>query len=328
MTLLPESVRRRLAAEPAEAANFSALHSSADMLSAFAEDRLSPQERARLMEHLSMCADCRQVVWHVLPGSGAPEATAQLAPVRWAFRSPWLGSPAFRWSAITACLIVVAGAALFQRDMLQHHQMTADQRPAVLERPMQPESELPAAADPKAAGSAAVAVVSQPSSPVNANHNPHATVNIPARAPAQPARNMPLHANAFMGSTVTAGSVNADLRGKIFPRWTLTSDGLLQRSLDAGKSWQPIVIPGNSSTLHAIAAQGTHVWVGGAAGVLYHSSNAGKDWFQVKPSDGGETLAGDVIGIEFSSVQMGKLITGRQETWTTADGGNTWQKNK
>jgi len=323
MTLLPESVRRRLAAEPAEAANFSALHSSADMLSAFAEDRLSPQERARLMEHLSMCADCRQVVWHVLPELGAPDATAQLAPVRWAFRSPWLGSPAFRWSAIAACLIVAGGIALFQRDVLQHHQIAADQRPAVLERPMQRES-APKTDSSDGTAPAAVAAMLEPSSPVSAKHNPAASTNIPPRA--QPAVNMPLHANAFMGSKVTASSLNADLSGKIFPRWTLTSDGLLQRSLDAGKSWQPIVIPGNSSTLHAIAAQGTHVWVGGAAGVLYHSSDAGKDWSQVKPSDGGKTLADDVIGIEFSSVQMGKLITGRQETWTTADGGNTWQK--
>lgn len=327
MTLLPESVRRRLAAEPPEAANSSALHSSADMLSAFAEDRLSPQERARLMEHLSMCADCRQVVWHVLPGSSARKATAQLAPVRWAFRSPWLGSPAFRWSAIAACFIVVGGAVLFQRDVLQYHQMTADQRPAVLEKSMRAES-APKTDRSKAAGSDAVAIMSQPSSAVNANHNSHAATNIPARAQAQPAVNMPLHANAFMGSKITASSVNADLSGKFFPRWTLTSDGLLQRSLDAGKSWQPIVIPGNSSALHAIAAQGTHVWVGGAAGVLYHSSDAGKDWSQVKPSDGGKILADDVIGIEFSSVQMGKLITGRQETWTTSDGGNTWQKNK
>lgn len=338
MTQLPKSVRRQLAEAPDLEGRFSAKHSSsgrssadhssADMLAAFAENRLGRQERAELLEHLAACADCRQVVWHVLPELQAQPDMAQAVPVRSASaHASWFRSPALRWSAVAACVIVVGSAVMLQHNM-QRKPMAAEQRPAVFEKTMQPNAGPPSEAANRqpASGSAAVAVMLQPSRPDQTDHTPRTTANVPARAQAQPAMNVPMHANAFTGTTATNYNVNAEIAGKIFPRWTLTSDGLLQRSLDAGKSWQPIAIPGNSSTLHAIAAHGPHVWVGGAGGVLYHSSDAGKDWLQVKPNVDGQTLADDVIGIEFSSIQAGRLITNRQETWITADGGNTWQK--
>lgn len=331
MTQLPESVRRQLAEAPDLAGRFSAKrsfaeHSSADMLAAFAENRLDRQERAELLEHLSICADCRQIMWHVLPELQAQPDMTQAVPVRSASaHASWFHSPALRLSAVAACVIVVGSAVMLLHNM-QRKPMAAEQRPAVFEKTMQPNAAPPSEAANRqpVPGSAAVAVMLQPSRPDQTDHTPQTVANVPARAQAQPAMNVPMHANAFTGTTAT--NVNAEIAGKIFPRWILTSDGLLQRSLDAGKSWQPIAIPGNSSTLHAIAAHGPHVWVGGAAGVLYHSSDAGKDWLQVKPNVGGQTLADDVIGIEFSSIQAGRLITNRQETWITADGGNTWQK--
>lgn len=331
MTQLPKSVRRQLAEAPDLAGRFSAKHSSADhssadMLSAFAENRLNRQQRAELLEHLSVCADCRQVVWHVLPELQAEMVQPSLVRSASADAS-WFHSPALRWSAVAACVIVVGSAVMLQHNM-QRKPIAAEQRPAVFEKTMQPNAAPPSeAANPQpASGSAAVGVMLQPSRPDQTDHTPQTAANVPARALAQPAMNVPMHANAFTGTTAANYNVNAEIAGKILPRWTLTSDGLLQRSLDAGKSWQPIAIPGNSSTLHAIAAHGPHVWVGGAGGVLYHSSDAGKDWLQVKPNVDGQTLADDVIGIEFSSIQAGKLITNRQETWITADGGNTWQK--
>ena len=110
----------------------------------------------------------------------------------------------------------------------------------------------------------------------------------------------------------------------ILPRWTLSSDGTLQRSLDAGKTWQPISVPGHG-TFRALAAVGAEIWVGGAKGALYHSSDAGERWMQVKPVADGKSLTADIIGVEFTDARHGKLTTAANETWTTTDGGQNWQ---
>jgi hypothetical protein len=111
----------------------------------------------------------------------------------------------------------------------------------------------------------------------------------------------------------------------ILPRWTLTSDGTLQRSLDSGKTWE--TIPVNSqANFRALAANGFDIWVGGAKGALYHSSDAGQHWTQVRPIANGESLGADIIGVEFPDPQHGMLSTSAQETWTTDDAGLSWQK--
>jgi hypothetical protein len=112
---------------------------------------------------------------------------------------------------------------------------------------------------------------------------------------------------------------------KIVPRWTLTSGGTLQRSLDAGKTWQPIPVAGKFA-FRALSTVGLEIWVGGAAGTLYHSSDAGEHWQQVKPVAGGQLLTTDIIGVEFTDAQHGKLTTATHETWTTLDGGQSWDK--
>ena len=110
----------------------------------------------------------------------------------------------------------------------------------------------------------------------------------------------------------------------VLPRWTLSSDGSLQRSLDAGKTWQTIPVPGKV-TFRALAAVGAEIWVGGPSGTLYHSSDAGEHWMQVKPVSAGKPLTAGIIGVEFTDARHGKLTTTGGETWTTTDGGQNWQ---
>jgi hypothetical protein len=112
---------------------------------------------------------------------------------------------------------------------------------------------------------------------------------------------------------------------KIVPRWTLTSGGTLQRSIDAGKTWQPIPVAGKAA-FRALSTVGLDIWVAGAAGTLYHSSDAGEHWQQVKPVAGGQLLTADIIGVEFTDAQHGKLTTATHETWATLDGGHSWDK--
>jgi hypothetical protein len=76
----------------------------------------------------------------------------------------------------------------------------------------------------------------------------------------------------------------------------------------------------------AVSANGAEVWAGGAAALLYHSSDSGSHWTRIVPVDGNATLTGDVVAVEFSDSQNGKVSTSSPEVWTTADGGQTWQK--
>ena len=110
-------------------------------------------------------------------------------------------------------------------------------------------------------------------------------------------------------------------------RWTISSDGQLQHSVDSGKTWQPVTVA-DKATFRALSANGPDLWIGGPAGLLYHSSDAGGHWTQIKPVADGASLTTDIATIEFTDRQHGKLTTSTGEIWTTADAGQTWRKQQ
>jgi hypothetical protein len=111
----------------------------------------------------------------------------------------------------------------------------------------------------------------------------------------------------------------------IMPRWTLSSDGtLLLRSFDNGKTWQSIPVAGRV-VFRALSALGPEVWIGGSAGAIYHSSDNGEHWQKVEPSAGGRILVADILALEFTDPQHGRLTTANHEIWITADAGQSWQ---
>ncbi|MBV8051202.1 MAG: zf-HC2 domain-containing protein [Acidobacteriaceae bacterium] len=139
-----------------------------------------------------------------------------------------------------------------------------------------------------------------------------ATANMAAAAKASPA-------------APAAGDLASTSRARLLPRWTLTSDGTLQRSLDGGISWESVTVA-PQSRLRALAANGFDIWVGGSNGALYHSFDAGHRWIQVRPVVNGQVLDADVIGVEFLDPRHGSISTSTLETWTTEDAGQHWQK--
>lgn len=78
----------------------------------------------------------------------------------------------------------------------------------------------------------------------------------------------------------------------------------------------------------ALASLGNEVWIGGLAGLLYHSTDAGQHWAQVKPVAEGKPLVADIVDIKFADANSGKLTAADGEIWSTADAGITWSCNK
>ncbi|HKC72050.1 MAG TPA: YCF48-related protein, partial [Terriglobales bacterium] len=134
---------------------------------------------------------------------------------------------------------------------------------------------------------------------------------------------------AQAGGVMIASNMSARAEGKkkLAPptRWMLSKDGNLLRSTDAGKNWQSVPFAGNA-TFRAIAVIGPNVWVGGQGGALYYSPDDGNQWQSLTPSANGAALAEDITGLTFGDAQHGSLTTAGGQTWTTSDGGRSWQK--
>ncbi len=159
-------------------------------------------------------------------------------------------------------------------------------------------------------------------------------------------------------SAATLASPNVPLQTapslmmRALPLWAISSVGGLQRSFDAGHSWEDVNIvplavsnppqPANKVAGEAqskkqagaevaqrlvfrvVAAIGPEVWAGGANAVLYHSADSGTQWTRISPSHGDAALTGDITTIQFSDAQHGTITTSAGEVWMTTDSGQTW----
>jgi len=150
-----------------------------------------------------------------------------------------------------------------------------------------------------------------------------------------PRMKAPMAASSGIGGSVAPVTANRmtesraelDRAVDLTPRWNLSPEGMLQRSFDAGRTWQAVPVA-ERAVFRAMFAVGPEIWVGGNGGSLYHSSDSGQHWTQVKPAVNGSPLIADIVGIEFADAQHGKLTTSNRETWTTSDAGQSWTREK
>jgi len=141
------------------------------------------------------------------------------------------------------------------------------------------------------------------------------------------------------------------------PSWTISSSGVLQRSFDAGNTWEDVNVNSIAEAsaskgslvgaderadkkvdekkvrneiaqprmvFRAVTALGSEVWAGGSGAILYHSTDSGAHWVRVLPSSASTVLTGDITVVEFSDPQHGRIATSYGEVWITADNGQTW----
>jgi len=341
MAQIPKIVGQRL-----QAITTLADHPDPNLLSAFAERSLAKREQLEVLQHLSQCTSCREVVSLSAP---PPDVANTVSLVH---ESPrWLSMPVLRWGAALACVLVVGAAVTLRQKPESRLGTTADAKPAAV-------SQLPATNSVIANKTPSLqenlqintpparrtASLRNPISakPVNPNPAPVELAEartasafadiVPGRAKDAVAESQSVQTAKAMGAPMAMKkgmmappASEAFLPENLIPRWTLSSDGTLQRSLDSGRTWQ--TIPVSSRTIfRALSATGFDIWVGGAAGSLFHSSDAGQQWTQVRPVVNGEALRDDIIGVEFRDALHGKLTSSIQETWITSDAGQTWQK--
>jgi hypothetical protein len=115
--------------------------------------------------------------------------------------------------------------------------------------------------------------------------------------------------------------------------WTI-SGGVLQRSLDDGKTWQSALR--TDHPLLCYANRGSEVWAGGQSGTLMHSTDGGATWSAVAVFSQGQSLSSDVTRIDLRSTNVRTaetlgpavivLTTANQGIWSSASDGKSWEK--
>lgn len=298
-------------------------HPPIDLLSAFSEKALSRIEHTSVLRHLAHCEDCRNIIFLAVPEVSVTANHATPAP-----SSRWISWPVLRWASVAACaVIVVAAVGLHPR----HQTREIVSVPTVQQAA--PQSDSLAQVAVAGESSARIPVAPEKLNPVTRM----ASTDAPARnvLPAVPgkAKDAP-QGSGFRNSDFDARlpSENSIEKQASFgglskpsPRWVLTADGTLQRSVDNGITWQQVPVP-RGRTFRAVAADGLNIWVGGPKGAFFHSPDAGRHWKQIKPTIGSDDLIADIIGIQFDDAQHGMLTTFGDGTWMTSDGGRSWQK--
>src|SRR3954471_23057450 len=135
MANIPKIVRDRLLAPESVAAMN---HPEADVLTAFSERLLPQAERDHVLEHLSRCGECREIVALALPENESNEHAIPASRARFAW-------PEFRWAFIAAGLAAILIVGVLQYQLHVHRSGIAYNKPQ--SPPALAKTETPRAAD-------------------------------------------------------------------------------------------------------------------------------------------------------------------------------------
>jgi len=132
---LPKIALARLKANPKSANTslgpdtFQGDHPDANLIAAFVERTLTERERTQVLNHLSQCAECREVAAFTLPAEEAVvEPTHVAVPRRW---NPW---PFFRWTALAAVLGTLSLVVVLHPGMRKGRQEVSRLTPHLFQR--------------------------------------------------------------------------------------------------------------------------------------------------------------------------------------------------
>jgi hypothetical protein len=285
-------------------------HPDPDLLSAFAEQALKKEERAAVAMHISLCAECRELLSLV---------SAERVPIAMPQRVRW---PA--WTA--AGVAMAAGCALVYLSIPRSKPpsnavlVARNAPPPALEVAIAPETQ-PAPRKLKTAKRASTPVPAATPNEMQADPSPAPTSALVNRAsPAQDREfQMVPSAPAMKSFQQTVGAKAAAPS----VRWSIDAFAELQRSFDGGRTWES-VHAADGAAFRALAVDGAQIWAGGSGGILVHSSDSGAHWDRIAVADGDRSLTGAIASITVSAGHL-DLATSSGERWTSADGGLHWK---
>jgi len=167
------------------------------------------------------------------------------------------------------------------------------------------QQQLPAKpASPAAAADSVVSVNGGSLNSAKAGPIPEPPQRAKSSEPTTPAAMSPgVYGPGYAGESMARGAPAAELRlhsRLATARWTVTSDGRVQRSLDGGHNWADVPITKDKAVkFRALATDGDEVWAGGTRGALYYSADAGSTW-RAHPLG----LSGDIVRLSVNGKSL------------------------
>jgi len=352
MAKLSQFVRFRLAMQQRQLTD----HPDANLMEAFAEQRLSARERAEIFGHLATCPECREVL--SLAASADANTPAALSererrPATW-----WI------WRSAAAAVICLVTTVIWRSPLFENSMKLESTAKAVIakKQPVVPAAVTPNDVEPEKSKPAKLPVLPKQASPRKsvqiptlrlrqdtASHlsakislpEPPPQVEVTAQVPSSAAAldrapdQIPSEPKPTFQTQYRANAAKVFASGKAYPRpksmWTLgeataaATQGTVQKSEDGGSTWQVIRVD-PSTLLYALSAAGPNIWVGGADGKLFHSADDGLHWIQITVASDYSRMTESITKIDVIDEQQIRLKTSSGDEWVTVDGGLHWRR--
>ncbi len=266
-------------------------HPDADLLTAFAEQSIAGRERDQVLEHLSRCGECRDVVAFALPATESAALATSHSPAR----IGWLSWPVLRWGIVAAGVVAITSFGILQyrihyqeQTLVASRSVSEDRLPeAVGQSPSPSHSTTPVeTAAPRTEMRKQIEMVkkapahvretlaaNQPPSAPDARFSQHApALPTPAAVEVSPqssgesapddqlqivgkAKPVSPQAPSIMVPWSLPRTQSTPMNGSTVPRWTISASGTLQRSLDGGKTWLDVDVASDSASANLAEVQ-------------------------------------------------------------------------
>jgi photosynthesis system II assembly factor YCF48-like protein len=304
-------------------------HPDPEVLAALAEGSTSEAVRSSVLNHLSACTDCRDMLYLALP---EPAEKQHIVPAP--RRHPRFG---VRWATLAASIVILGGVLLTNRQLFNRGSQTSVDVAVNESIPTQtvPANPAPPLEKSEARQSPSQALSKSRPAEKHMTARPQADMQFdnsdqvhfaarsanqaPPLAHRKPEQPVSVETEAKQVDASRTNSIAA-----IPMLWRVSEDGAPRRSLDGGHTWQAVLIDDGVS-VRAINSAGRNVWAGGNSGALYHSVDGGENWTKVEPVSAGKKLASDITEIHFTNPANGVVNTANGEVWSTSDSGKNWQ---
>lgn len=311
-----------------------------DTLAAWADDDLGPEERAAAESHVADCGRCQALIAAMVKTSVSPAKTPA-----------WWRRPSLAWlvpiTAVTAALIIWIAIPTGPRpgvDTVGFADSRGSQQ-AQAKTPAEPPplstgditSRDKAESAPREAARIAEAQQSGQDSlrgvdkfDVRAQRAKPAAGERREDEAKQKALGELTAANEVARTPPAAAPMAKSMIGRAAPaieivssnpgsRWRIVGNGAVERSMDGGSTWQQQQTGVNVALTAGTSPSPSVCWLVGAAGTVLLSTD-GRSWRRVAFPE-----AADLIAVRATDAQSATVTTADGRTFSTSDGGQTWQ---